>query len=79
MSFGQLTLLTLSYGSRGGRLYRVDGHLANIHSIRTGNIVTKALNRVNVREVTDRPSCITLATVGGRHSKITVFLKVFRY
>ena len=27
----------------------------NIHSIRTGNIVTKSLNRVNVREVTVHP------------------------
>ena len=30
--------------------YRVEGHFANIHSIGTGNVVTKALNRVYVNE-----------------------------
>ena len=37
------------------KVYRVDGHLVNIHSIRTGNIVARALNRVNVREVMAHP------------------------
>ena len=35
--------------------YRVDGHLANNHSIGTGNAGTKALNRVYVHEVTVHP------------------------
>ena len=37
-------------------VYRMDGHLANIHLIgTTSNVVTKAQNSVYVREVTIHP------------------------